>query len=54
MLGDNVNLGVNVVILRYVVFGNNITIGVLAMVNRDFDSDCMLMGVLARNIGNMR
>jgi len=50
MLGDNVNLGANAVILGPVVLGDNITIGALAMVNRDFDSDCTLVGIPAKQI----
>lgn len=50
MLGDNVNLGANAVILGPVVLGDNITIGALAMVNRDFGSECTLVGVPAKNM----
>lgn len=50
MLGDNVNLGANAVILGPVVLGNNITIGALALVNKDFESGCTLVGVPAKQI----
>lgn len=52
MIGDNVNLGANAVILGPVVLGDKITIGALAMVNKDFESDCTLVGVPANNIMN--
>lgn len=52
MIGNNVNLGANAVILGPVVLGDNITIGALAMVNKDFQSNCTLVGVPAKMIKN--
>jgi len=51
MIGDNVNLGANAVILGPVVLGDNINIGALAMVNKSFGSDCTLVGIPVKMIG---
>jgi len=50
MIGDNVNLGANAVILGPVVLGDNITIGASAMVHKSFKSDCTLVGVPAKKV----
>jgi len=50
MLDDNVNLGANAVILGPIVLGDNITIGALALVNKDFKSGCTLVGVPVKQI----
>lgn len=50
MIGNNVNLGANAVILGPVILGDNVTIGALALVNKDFESDCTLVGVPAKQI----
>lgn len=50
MLGDNLNLGANSVVLGPVILGNNITIGASAMVNKSFKSNCTLVGVPATKV----
>ena len=52
MIGDNCNLGANAVILGPVKMGNNIKVGALACVTKDFlESEVVLVGVPA-NIKN--
>ncbi|HIE39355.1 MAG TPA: hypothetical protein EYP77_09865 [Anaerolineae bacterium] len=50
MIGDNVNIGANAVILGPIILGDNITIGASAMVNKSFRSACTIVGVPAKMI----
>lgn len=50
ILGNNVNLGANAVIIGPVILGNNIIIGASSMVNKDFSSDSILVGVPAKKL----
>lgn len=50
LIGDNVNLGANAVILGPIKLGDNITIGASAMVNKGFGSGCILLGVPATKL----
>jgi len=49
-IGSNVSLGANSVVLGPVILGDNITIGAGAMVNKSFESDCILVGSPARKL----
>jgi len=50
VIGDNLNMGANAVILGPVVLGDNIIIGAMTLVNKNFDSNCILVGVPAKKI----
>lgn len=49
-IGDNCTLGGNAVIIGPLTLGNDITIGAMALVNKNFDSGAILTGVPARDI----
>ena len=50
ILGNNITVGANAVVLGPIVLGDNITIGASALVNKDFKSNSILVGVPAKNI----
>lgn len=50
MIGDDVSLGANAVVLGPVVLGDRVTVGASAMVNKDFPSDTILVGVPAHTM----
>lgn len=50
MIGDDMNLGANAVVLGPVVLGDRVTVGASAMVNKDFPSDAILVGVPAKKV----
>ncbi len=54
IIGDNANFGANAVILGPVTLGNNIIIGAMAMVNKNFESNSMIAGVPAKKIGDTK
>ena len=53
MIGNNVFIGINTIILKSVCIGNNVIIGAGSLVNRDIPDNCIVAGVPARVIGDI-
>lgn len=49
-IGNNVNIGVSVVIIGKIHIGNNVIIGAGAVVTKDFPDNCVIAGNPARII----
>ncbi len=43
-IGDNVDIGINVVILGDVSIGNNVTIGAGSVITKDVEDNCVMVG----------
>ena len=52
VIGDNVSLGANVVIIGNIHIGNNVTIGAGSVVVKDLPDNCVAVGNPARIIKN--
>lgn len=50
IIGDNVQMGAQSVILGPVCLGHNLVIGALSLVNSDFENDKVLVGIPAREL----
>lgn len=50
ILGDNVFIGANAVVIGGITIGNNVTIGAGSVVTRDIPDDCTVVGIPARII----
>ena len=50
IIGDNVQMGTQSVILGPVCLGHNLVIGALSLVNSDFENDKVLVGIPAREL----
>lgn len=52
VIGDNVNLGSNVVIIGNITIGNNVNVGAGTVITKDVPSDCTVVGNPFRIIKN--
>lgn len=48
MIGDNVSIFVNTVIIGDITIGDNVTIGACSFVNKNVPPDCTVVGIPAR------
>lgn len=54
VIGDNVFIGMNTVILQGITVGDNVIIGANSLVNRDIPSNCVAAGNPIKVIGNVK
>lgn len=52
VIGDNLDLGFAVKIIGKVTLGSDVTVGANALVNKSFGSNCILVGLPAKQIEN--